>query len=110
MPCISSTQGMACGIKAEEHMSTFSATAVEQWPVFKSDGFTHIPELAGHNSAWIWSSWPVRTPRGISNCDTSCLSDALAKGIVVAIDPKRAGFFEVVVRDRWVYFNVADNL
>src|SRR5437867_10298214 len=91
-------------------MSTLKETAVQQWPGFNIDGLTHIPELAGQNSAWIRSSWLVRTPLGISNCDTSCLSNALAKGIRVAIDPKRAGFFEVVVRDRWLYFHVADNL
>src|SRR5215831_18232148 len=86
------------------------ATWRKQWRIVKSDTAIQIAETPERNAAWIRASWPVRLPRSNSNCDTACLGDVLATGMMVKIDSKRADFFEGVVRDRWFYFHVADKL
>ena len=62
------------------------------------------------NSTWIRSNWPVTSPRGETSAMARYLSDALATGIQVECDRKRAGFFEVTIGHLWVYFHVADRL
>jgi len=63
------------------------------------------------SAAWIQSELPVKSPRG-EGWDTMIerLSELLAQGFIAECDPKRPGFFEVVVGETWLYFHIAERL
>ena len=58
--------------------------------------------------AWIWSTWPVTSPRGNTCTGTKLLSEALEGGVEAKCDTKRLGFFEAEVGHAWFYFHIAD--
>jgi len=62
------------------------------------------------NKFWIRSLWQVRSPKGESRAADALLHEALARGIAVDADPKRKGFFEVIIEERWFYFHVREGV
>ena len=61
------------------------------------------------NKFWIQSHWQVRSPKGESRAADAFLHEALVRGIAVEADPKRTGFFEAMIENRWFYFHVRES-